>query len=271
MCKGSIWDAFRVMKKRALCVGINAYGNGSDLQGCVNDAKAWGAELERRRYNVTYLLDKDATKANILAQMKALRDQTKFGDRLVVTFSGHGTNVLDVHGDEPDGRDEAICPVDTFAGNLITDDELYQLFAEKHYGSHICFISDSCFSGTITRELTDRRKKTPRFLSPTKLFDEQTAGRIAAARPNVRATIRTAPVVTLSGCGTNEYSYDAHLGGKPCGAFSHYALQVLRALPYGSNYSEWYKAIRMALPSEDYPQTPELDAPGYQRAWRVLD
>jgi metacaspase-1 len=50
------------MRKRALCVGINDYpGEGSDLNGCVNDAKAW-ADLFSRQYafassDVKLLLD----------------------------------------------------------------------------------------------------------------------------------------------------------------------------------------------------------------------
>ena len=41
------------MSKRALCMGINNYpGTGMDLQGCVNDATDWAAELTARGFQV---------------------------------------------------------------------------------------------------------------------------------------------------------------------------------------------------------------------------
>lgn len=50
-------------EKTALCIGINNYpGTGSDLAGCVNDAKDWGSALEDRGYSVTSMLDGDATR-----------------------------------------------------------------------------------------------------------------------------------------------------------------------------------------------------------------
>ena len=41
-------------KKTALCIGINNYpGTQNDLNGCVNDANDWTAELKARGYTVT--------------------------------------------------------------------------------------------------------------------------------------------------------------------------------------------------------------------------
>ena len=40
------------MTKRALCIGINDYpGTGSDLSGCVNDAKDWAGMLTGRGFD----------------------------------------------------------------------------------------------------------------------------------------------------------------------------------------------------------------------------
>jgi hypothetical protein len=51
------------MAKRALCVGINDYpGADMDLNGCVNDAMDWQSLLESRGYQVTRLLDSEATR-----------------------------------------------------------------------------------------------------------------------------------------------------------------------------------------------------------------
>ena len=39
------------MAKRALCIGVNNYpGTHMDLEGCVNDAQDWAAELGARGF-----------------------------------------------------------------------------------------------------------------------------------------------------------------------------------------------------------------------------
>ena len=46
------------MAKTALCIGINNYpGTHMDLQGCINDAQDWAAELATRGFTVTQLID----------------------------------------------------------------------------------------------------------------------------------------------------------------------------------------------------------------------
>src|SRR5947207_2808729 len=95
-----------LMTKKALCIGINDYPyDGSDLNGCVNDAKAW-AELLSTHYDfpsadIKLLLDSQATKANVLAGLKQLLAGAKAEDVLVFTNSSHGTYVADSSGDEP--------------------------------------------------------------------------------------------------------------------------------------------------------------------------
>ena len=58
--------------KKAFCVGINDYPfDGSDLNGCVNDATAWAALLvdhfDFPRSDVKLVLDSEATKRDMLA------------------------------------------------------------------------------------------------------------------------------------------------------------------------------------------------------------
>ena len=99
------------MAKRALCVGINDYpGTNSDLSGCVNDANDWAAALKTRKYDTVVLLDKKATRKGIVTALNELIQGAQAGDSLVFTFSGHGSWLPDDNGDEPDGRDEMLCP-----------------------------------------------------------------------------------------------------------------------------------------------------------------
>jgi hypothetical protein len=65
----------------------------------------------------------------------------------------------------------------------------------------------------------------------------------------------------LAGCQDDEYSYDAYFLGKPNGAFTYVAISALSKLPPDATYAHWYKEIRKALPSRQYPQTPNLQVP----------
>lgn len=64
-----------------------------------------------------------------------------------MTYSGHGGQVPDANGDEPDGEDETWCLDD---GQLIDDEIFYYLgcFAAK---TRIITVSDSCHSGSVLR------------------------------------------------------------------------------------------------------------------------
>jgi uncharacterized caspase-like protein len=83
-----------------LAVGVNEYANPQyNLRYAVPDAREFGAEVERQqaklgryeRVQVTTLLDREATKANILAAISKLAAETQPEDAVVVYFAGHGT------------------------------------------------------------------------------------------------------------------------------------------------------------------------------------
>ena len=69
----------------------------------------------------TVLLTKKATRAALLSGMRSAAKSLKAGDLFFMTYSGHGGQVRDSNGDEPDRKDETWCLYD---GQLI-DDELY--------------------------------------------------------------------------------------------------------------------------------------------------
>src|SRR4029079_14232604 len=107
------------------------------------------------------ITDAKATKRNVVAALKDLLAQSAKGDVLVFTNSSHGTYVADTDGDES-LYDEAICPYDCET-DLIVDDELRELFSGISKGVRMTVISDSCHSGSVTREpptaTPDRRAK----------------------------------------------------------------------------------------------------------------
>jgi hypothetical protein len=260
------------MAKYALTIGINNYpGTSNDLAGCINDAKDWAAELKRRGFEIAELHDESATRSRMVEEMKSVVEKAAKGDIVVITYSGHGTWLPDDDEDEPDFRDEALCPYDVAKGALL-DDDLYEIFSSARAGARVVLISDSCHSGTVAKFAPASTPRKIRFM-PLETF-EKDPGKLAKARRAEKVPARgrsRASALLLSGCKDTEYSYDAEFNGRPNGAFSRVALEALKGLPADATYRQWHAEIRKRLPSMDYPQTPLLTATRTQKKWRVLE
>lgn len=246
--------------KKAVCIGINDYpGTLNDLKGCVNDANDWAALLQGFGFEVSMLLNDQATRKNIKAVLQELVDETNAGDIAVFTYSGHGTQVVDISGDEGDFYDEAIYVYD---GSII-DDELRAILQGIHPQATLVVVSDSCFSGTVTRIATlAAQKSTPRFVPPAR----STAGKVAR-RPFLLPE-GDMPEILITGCTDQEYSYDAEFDGRPNGAMSAVAIRVIKQ-DQNATYEKFYEGLRALLPSQEYPQTPQLEGSDQNKA-RVL-
>jgi metacaspase-1 len=259
------------MTKRAVCVGINDYPiEGMDLHGCVNDANQW-AELLRARYefsggDIELLLDGQATKAAIIAALKRLLAGARDGDVLAFTNSSHGTYVADTDHDEP-GYDEAICPWDV-TDNLIVDDDLRKLFTDLRVDAHLVVISDSCFSGTLTRAAVAENipgMATPdarriRFLSPALLGRAVITNPIARV-PKERVAFPESGMnhILMSGASDHEYSYDAAIDGAFHGAMTYHAIKAISAAGYRLTYAELHDRLQPMLEAAGYFQHPQLE------------
>jgi metacaspase-1 len=276
------------MAKNALCIGINDYpGTDMDLGGCVNDAEDWAAVLAARGFSIQKLIDAQATKAAMVEAISGLVKGAAAGDSVVVTYSGHGTYAPDDDGDEADGLDEGLCPHDIMQGNVLIDDEIHQLFAERAAGVRVLLISDSCHSGTVIRAARtdpDAVGARPRFLPMGTWLPEAKLPRAANGQPATQvslvsalspwagAILQAGGDLLMAGCaeGPNNFSYDAVIAGRPNGAFTYYALKALKTLPAGASYADWHAAIRQSLPSASYPQTPQLFGSKAARRYKVL-
>ncbi len=68
---------------------------------------------------------------------------------MLLTYAGHGGQTKDLDGDEPDGYDEVIYPVDFRQHGHITDDEMHRIMVSPLCaGVRLTAIFDSCHSGT---------------------------------------------------------------------------------------------------------------------------
>lgn len=90
------------------------------------------------------------TKQNILTAMRWLVQNCQAGDSLVFYFSGHGQRQVDCSGDESDGFDEALCPLDHATEGLLVDDTINETIVRPlPHGAKLHAIVDACHSGTV--------------------------------------------------------------------------------------------------------------------------
>lgn len=249
-------------KKYAVCIGNNYPGTNAELRGCVNDALDWADLLSRSGYEVVML--REARFEETVHALEAAVGRAGYGDRIVFTYSGHGTWMPDLDGDETDGRDEALVMADYMEGGLLLDDHLQHIFGMLKTGSGALILSDSCHSGTVSRLLQSHMEipAQRKFMSPVEFIDMSDERAMEAERVRASTPRRTASLI--SGCGDFEYSYDTSFGGRPNGAFTRIAIDAYRE---GISLASWHKAIRAKLPSLYFPQSPELTAASAYRKY----
>lgn len=113
--------------------------------------------------DIRTLINKEATKSNIVGAFRALTGRCKVGDVVYIHFSGHGQQMTDVNGDERDGWDEAWIPYDAYlkygkndkGEKHLTDDEIAVLLTaiRKKIGDRgkLLVVVDACHSGDSSR------------------------------------------------------------------------------------------------------------------------
>lgn len=101
------------------------------------------AEEEKDPYKIP-------TKHNIRMAMYWLVQGCQPGDSLVFHFSGHGSQQKNYTGDEIDGYDETLCPLDFEKQGMIVDDEINATIVRPlPRGAKLHAIIDACHSGTV--------------------------------------------------------------------------------------------------------------------------
>lgn len=244
--------------KRAVHIGINYYGSENQLAGCQDDVDDLEAYLKNRGYTEITILKDDEndtnhelptcpTKDNILATLKKAIADTKSGDTLFVQYSGHGSQLDDQNGDEKDGQDECICPVD-FDWNktddgFIRDDDLHEILVKGlPAGAKLRVLFDSCHSGScLDLPLRYDEKKHWDIENDEKLNKD---------------------IVFFSGCKDDQTSADSSFNGRPNGAVTWSFLQALGDMHKSGKSHTWQdliQSMRAKLMREGYDQIPQLD------------
>jgi hypothetical protein len=209
-------------RKIALLIGVGEYANPkNNLQGPRNDVRLVNALLTAPggfgfpSENVCRILDSEATSTRIKAELERLARRVKSDqDEVLIYYSGHGSQVEDLDGDELDSFDETFFVHDsgTPGGQQVLDDDIGRAIDAIHTKTKlITLLVDACHSGTVARGTDDdRARQVPR--DPPKLTDEEHEQIIAkaAARKEQVADLVALPdgVVLVVGATDATLSYE---------------------------------------------------------------
>ncbi|XP_047959340.1 metacaspase-1-like [Salvia hispanica] len=147
-------------QKKAVIIGISYRNTKNELKGCINDAKCMKYMLINRfnftESSILMLTEEETdpyripTKHNIRMAMFWLVKGCKSGDSLVFHYSGHGAQQRNYTGDEIDGFDETLCPLDFETQGMIVDNEINSSIVRPlPAGVKLHAIIDACHSGTV--------------------------------------------------------------------------------------------------------------------------
>lgn len=236
-------------RKRAVLIGVSYTSRRYELRGTVNDVNCMRYLLCERfgfpKECVLVLTEEERdpyripTKDNVRMAMKWLVIGCEAGDSLVFHFSGHGVQKPDTDGDEVDGYDEALCPLDFETNGMIVDDEINDtLVRPLPPGAKLHALVDSCHSGTILDLPYLCRFNRGGFYqwedhSPPSGIYKGTRGGLA---------------VLISGCDDHQTSADtnAFAGSTSTGAMTYSFIQALESEP-GTTYGRLLTAMRSAI------------------------
>jgi len=254
--------------KRALLCGLNYIGSDSELHGCINDITNVNKFLKTRDYTdikvLTDLTEIKPTKKNMEDSISWLVKDVKAGDTLFFHYSGHGTTVKDKSGDESDGKDSVLVPLDYEKTGPITDDWLHSnLTSILPEGVTLWVFMDCCHSGTMLdlqfniqcKSVYTKSKRIPRDIQYNSL---EWSNQFAFVKENSKPT--KADVFMFSGCWDNDTSADATIRNQPQGAFTASFLEFIALNP---NYStrkiiDMLKEINCRLTISGFTQRSQL-------------
>lgn len=263
------------MTKKALLIGINYTKQDSNkLNGCVNDIRKMSKILVNHYSfdSITMLHDETdnpdiaPTTSNILHQLNIFTKDCKKGDTLFFHYSGHGSQIKDLNGDEDDGLDEVIIPSDFDEYGVIHDDYLRKCLVDCiPEGAKLICIFDCCHSGTILdlhykmNKVTNVRTGNP---------DSVKSSFLTFLEYNY--PISQGDIICISGCKDNQTSADAYIREENertkkmssgwQGALTYSLCKVLHKKGYNLSIEELIRETTCLLKKNRYTQTFQLSS-----------
>ena len=250
-------------RKRAFMVGISNYDTAltgyqwNNING-VEDVNLISPILKKQGFYLLTLLDEQATFDNITRQLSAFVSKTKKGDVVYLHFSTHGQPVEDQNGDEKDGWDEAIVPIDaykiykkgTYEGKKhLLDDQLNKYVVklrEKIGPSGMLYVViDACHAGTSSRANDETIRGTKvGFTANNKVFKPSITKK---SHYKIEASTKWANVLFIEACRPDQVNKEVKVGSKSYGPLSYNIAQALSIKPISLNAKDFIEAIKASI------------------------
>ncbi|AXA44624.1 caspase family protein [Rhizobium leguminosarum] len=257
---------------RSLHIGLNAVdpahyaGWSGPLNACEFDSQDMYEIADGLGYVATALLTAKATRENVTAEIERAAQDLVAGDIFFISYSGHGGQLPDFNGDEDDAVDETWC---LYNGQLV-DDELYTYWSKFKPGVRVLVLSDSCHSGTITKNIAPgglaelavvwvplARAMPSDVAARTFRQNRDFYSALGSSLDKLEARVVSRAIDTpiscsvrlISGCQDNQVSLD----GPGNGAFTAALINVWDHGRFNRDYKAFHAAIGRKLPDTQSP------------------
>lgn len=250
-------------RKRAFLVGISHYDTAltsyqwNDING-VEDVNLICQFLKKQGFTTTTLLDEQATFDNITTKITLFIENTKKGDLVYLHFSTHGQPVEDVNGDEEDGWDESIVPIDAYKiykkgvyeGKKHLTDDILNKFIKKLRekigpNGFLYVVIDACHAGTSSRTNDESVRGTHvGFTFNNKVFKPSTNKK---SHYQVEASVKMSNVLFIEACRSDQVNKEINVEGKRFGPLSYNIAQALSGFTLTTNARGFVENIKSSL------------------------
>lgn len=254
-------------RKRAFLVGISQYDTAltgyqwNNING-VEDINLLSPILKKQGFFLTTVLDEQATYDNITRQLVLFTNKTKKGDVVYLHFSTHGQPVEDLNGDEEDGWDEAIVPIDAYkiyrkgvyeGGNHLIDDQLnkYIKRLREKIGQTgaLYVVIDACHAGTSSRANDETVRGTHvGFTYTNKVFKPSMTKK---SHYRIEASAKQAHVTYIEACRPDQVNKEIKVGDKRYGPLSYNIAKALSGYSLSTNAEDFLKRIKASIMKEE--------------------
>lgn len=239
-----------------MLIGIDYRGTSFELGGCIHDVynlRDFLIEYDFFEIEDIYMMHEDEPKDGVMYPTKynikrMLYKIIKFTNekptettQIFISFSGHGYRVKDLNGDEDDGMDEVICPVDFKRKGFILDDYFRLKFIDQLPETTKVFtIVDACHSESMidlrfTYDVAEHHKC---------IIDENHSETLC-------------DVISLSGCGDTDFSIGAKIDDVQKGVMTTAFIQCYED---GINYFDLIHHMRHWIKKKGFTQIPCLSS-----------
>ena len=250
-------------EKRAFLVGISKYeefGNSwSNIHGA-EDVNLLTPILKKQGYKVITLLEKQATYNNIVKGLVKLETSCNSGDVVYIHFSTHGQPIEDNDGDETDGWDESIVPIDAFmfyekgkyeGEHHLKDDELKTILSKIRLkvgnSGQVIVAMDACHAGTLSRSEEEEfvRGTSTGFSRRGTLYHPRIIEK--ANHYKIDGSSHEAPILILEACRPYQRNSEVKVGENYYGSLSYAIYIALKSTVLGIDNNALLEKVKYEM------------------------